>query len=77
MRTKIQIFFFIEILLKKIYISFVRPLLEYGDALWDNASAENKKHIETVHNEAARIITGATKLCSINKFLTDLGWESL
>ena len=29
-----------------------------------------------MHIEAARIITGATKLCSIEKLLSDLGWES-
>ena len=46
-------------------------------AVWDNASAESKKDLEAIHNEAARIITGTKKLCSINKFLTDLGWESL
>ena len=27
--------------------------------------------------EAARVITGATKLCSIEKLFADLGWESL
>ena len=63
--------------LEKMYISFIRPLLEYSDSVWDNASTESKKQLEAVHNEAARIITGATKLCSIKKFLTDLGWESL
>ena len=36
-----------------------------------------KKQLEAVHNEAARIITGATKLCSISNPLSDLGWESL
>ena len=36
-----------------------------------------KKQLEVVHNEAARIITGATKLCSINNLLADLGWETL
>ena len=30
-----------------------------------------------MHIEAARIITSATKLCSIEKLLFDLGWESL
>ena len=59
------------------YISFVRPLLEYCDAVWDNASTESKKQLEAVHNEAARIITGVTKLCSISNLLSDLGWESL
>ena len=59
------------------YISFIRPLLEYSDAVWDNATAGSKKQLEAVHNEAARIITGATKLCSINNLLADLGWETL
>ena len=63
--------------LEKMYISFVRPLLEYCDAVWDNASTESKKQLEAVHNEAARIITGATKLCSISNLFSDLGWESL
>ena len=54
---------------KKIYISFIRPLLEYSDAVWDNASVESKKQLEAVHNEAARIITGETKLSSIRTFL--------
>ena len=63
--------------LEKIYNSFIRPLLEYSDAVWDNASKECKKQLETIHNEAARIITGATKLCSISKLLTDLGLETL
>ena len=63
--------------LEKMYISFVRPLLEYCDAVWDNASTESKKQLEAVHNEAAMIITGATKLCSISNLLSDLGWESL
>ena len=52
-------------------------MLEYSDAVWDNASVESKKQLEAVHNEAARIITGGTKLCSIKNPLDDLGWESL
>ena len=59
------------------YISFVRPLLEYCDSVWDNASVDSKKQLYAVQIEAARIITGATKLCSIEKLLSDLGWESL
>ena len=59
------------------YISFIRPLLEYSNVVWDNASTDSKKQLESVHNEAARIITGATKLCSIAKLHAYLGWESL
>ena len=63
--------------LEKMYISFIRPLLEYSNVVWDNASTDSKKQLESVHNEAARIITGATKLCSIAKLHADLGLESL
>ena len=51
--------------LEQIYISFIRPLLEYCDSVWDNFSTEAKKQLEAIHIEAARTITGATKLCSI------------
>lgn len=63
--------------LEKIYITFIRPLLEYSDVVWDNCTAECKLLLDSVHHEAARIVTGATKLCSIEKLLGDLGWETL
>ena len=59
------------------YISFIRPLIEYSDAVWDNCSTESKKQLDLIHHEAARIITGGTKLCSIQKLLSELGWETL
>ena len=64
-------------LLEKIYSAFIRPLLEYSDSVRDHTSTEAKKQLESVHNERARIITGVTKLCNIDKLLSDLGWESL
>ena len=33
--------------------------------------------LDSVHVEAARIITGGTKLCSIEKLFADLGWDTL
>ena len=45
--------------------------------VWDNSSTEAKKQLEAIHIEAARTITGATKLCSINRLLDELGLESL
>ena len=38
---------------------------------------KRKKQLDSIHIEAARIITGATKLCSINKLFVDIGWDSL
>ena len=63
--------------LENIYIAFIRPLLEYSDSEWENCTNESKKQLDLIHHEAARIITGATKLCSVEKLLTDLGWNSL
>ena len=63
--------------LEKLYISFIRPLLEYSDSVWDNCSSESKKQLEAIHTESARIVSGATKLCSIEKLFVELGWESL
>ena len=45
--------------------------------MWDNCPTETKRQLDVIHIEAARIITGATKLCSVSKLLTDLGWETL
>ena len=63
--------------LERMYISFIRPLIEYSDAVWDNRSTESKKQLDLIHHEAAKIITGGTKLCSIQKLLSELGWETL
>ena len=63
--------------LQKLYFAFIRPLLEYSCSVWDNCSTENKKILESIHTEAARIITGSTKLCNIEKLYSELGWETL
>ena len=63
--------------LEKMYISFILPLLVYCDSVWDNASTESKKTLDAIHIEAGRIISGATKLCSVEKLFVELGWDSL
>ena len=52
-------------------------MLEYSDSVWDNCSNGAKRQLDSIHHKAARIITGNTKLCSIEKLLADLGWDSL
>ena len=63
--------------LEKMYFAFIRPLLEYSDSVWDYSPAYVKKQLDDIHYEAARIITGGTKLCSHDKLLSDLGWDTL
>jgi hypothetical protein len=63
--------------LEVIYLSFVRPLLEYGDVIWDNCTNNEKDDLDKIQIEAARICTGATKLISLNKLSSEIAWESL
>ena len=48
--------------LETIYISFIRPIFEYGDVVWDNCTQQEKHDIEKIQIEAARMVTGSTKL---------------
>ena len=44
---------------------------------WRSITIFLKNEIEAVQNEAARIVTGATKLCNINSLLSELSWLTL
>lgn len=63
--------------LQTIYFSFIRPLLEYSDVVWDNCTLYEVNELEKIQHEAARIVTGATKLVSIDSLNNETGWESL
>ncbi len=63
--------------LERLYFTSIRPLLEYGDIIWDNCTNELKADMDAIQNEAGRIVTGATKLCSLENLYRDLKWESL
>ena len=63
--------------LETIYISFIRPLLEYGNSILDNCTQAEKNELDKIQNEAARIATGAIKLVSINTLYKEICWESL
>ena len=52
--------------LNKIYISFVRPTLEYSNIVWDNCTQYEINAIGRIQIEAARIVTGATRLVSFD-----------
>ena len=63
--------------LETIYIAFIRPLLEYGDSIWDNCTQADKYELDKIQNEAARIATGVSKPVSINNLYKEICWESL
>jgi hypothetical protein len=63
--------------LEKIYLTFIRPMLEYADVVWDNKTLFLINKLENVQIEAAWIITGGTRLVSINSLYKETGWETL
>ena len=63
--------------LTKIYTSFVRPLLEYADITWGNFTVETQRALESIQIDACRIISGGTKLCSIQNLYDETGFETL
>ena len=58
-------------------LSFIRPVLEYADVIWNNCTQYESNELEKNQNEAVRIVTGTTKLVSINSLLSETGWETL
>ena len=63
--------------LETIYISFIRPVLEYADVILDNCTQQEKQDLEKIQIEVARIATGTTKLVSFQKLYEEIGWETL
>ena len=48
--------------LEKMYFSFNRSILEYGNVVWDTQTHYLINKIENVQSEAARIATGSTNI---------------
>jgi hypothetical protein len=65
--------------LETLYTSYVRPVIEYADVIWD-VPADNRhtlKILDKVQKEAAKIVSGATSRCTTEELHTELGWEPL
>ena len=63
--------------LETVYLTFIRPILEYADVVWDNCTQYEKHELDKIQNEAARIVTGATKLVSIRALYEEVKWDTL
>ena len=60
-----------------IYISFLRPILDYASVVWDNYTQYEKDRLEKMQIEAARIVIGVTRSISLNTLYTEIGWLTL
>ena len=63
--------------LNTMYLTLVRPLMEYADFIWDSCSNESTNALESVQYEAARLVTGAIKGTNRQSLLDELCWDSL
>jgi hypothetical protein len=63
--------------LETIYITFIRPLLEYADVVWDTKTQILINKLENVQVDAAKIVTGGTRLVSFSNLYIETGCEKL
>ena len=63
--------------LENIYMTFIRPLLEYSCVVWDNCNVADADSLEQLQFEAGRIVTGLTCYASLHSLFAETGWEKL
>ena len=51
--------------LSKIYLTFTRPIMEYGCEVWNGCGVEFTDKLEKLQLEAARTVTGLLTLVEI------------
>ena len=64
-------------ILTSLYKSLIRPLMEYGDVIWNNCYDCDSALLDGAQYEAARLVTGAIKGTSSSRLYKELAWESL
>ena len=63
--------------LNQIYVSYLRPIIEYASLVWDSCTNYEKDTLEKIQYEAARVVTGLTRSVSLERLLNEIGWVSL
>ena len=57
------------------YLTFIRPFLEYAGEVWDNCTLADSERLEKNQLEAACIVTGLTSYASMLSIYKETGWE--
>jgi hypothetical protein len=63
--------------LERLYLTMVRPILEYGGVLFDGCPAKYLDKLDKVQREAALVCTGAYKHTKTENLMIELGWDAL
>ena len=59
----------------QIYVSFLRPTLEYASVVWGNCTHHDK--LEKNQIEAARLVTGTTISITLQNLYREILWLTL
>lgn len=63
--------------IETMYLSTIRPILEYGSVLFTGCTVGDAKLIENVQRRAAVLSTGAIRRTESLKLMAETGWDSL
>ncbi len=63
--------------LEQCYVTFIRPILEYGNVIFDTANKEDLDVLSNIEKEALRVITGARKRCNLEALYNEVAWPNL
>ena len=63
--------------LERCYLSFIRPIIEYGCVLYDSCNQSDCEVLEDIQLEAARLVTGTKRRTSHGSLYEELGWPLL
>lgn len=63
--------------LETMYKSFILPIFDYADVVWDNCTEYQANMLEDLHLDALRTITGTVRRTSHGKILLESGFSSL
>ena len=59
------------------YISYVRPLLEYANIVFDNCTEHDKSQLENIQYKALLLITGAKQGTSYERLIEETGFQTI
>ena len=63
--------------IEKIFLSYIRPIMEYGDLVWSGAPTSILAKLDHLVVEAMRLITGTPARSNIASLYREMGWQLL
>ena len=63
--------------LENIYLYMIRPIIDYGDTVYDNMTVSLSQDLENIQRQAALACTGGYRHTDHSKLLEELGWDPL